>query len=151
VTYSVRWPIRGAKADPVADDFFRTLGHLVGEALDNEAPLSLPNSDDPVVAAATAYTREHLSSITIGELCDAVGVSERTLRRRFDKHLHMTWRSYLLRARLLRAMAMLAEPNRSVIDVAIDVGFESASAFARSFGRHAGESPSSYRRRVAVS
>lgn len=63
----------------------------------------------------------------------AVGVSERTLRRVFSAHLGMSWRSYLLRARVLRSMALLAQPDRSILEVSIAVGFDDAGAFARSF------------------
>ena len=60
--YALRWPIDRPDGDPVSDGFFRTLGHLVSEALDHEAPLSLPTSDNPIVAAAMEYTKEHLST-----------------------------------------------------------------------------------------
>ena len=53
----------------------------------------------------------------------------------------MTWRRYLLESRLLQAMAMLTEPGRSVAEVAVDVGFDSVSAFTRAFTRFAGETP----------
>jgi hypothetical protein len=50
------WPIdRGpgsAHDEGVSDGFFRTLAELVSEALDHEAPLSLPTSENPIVAAA---------------------------------------------------------------------------------------------------
>ena len=63
--YALRWPIdRGARAaeeDRVSDAFFLTLADLVSEALDHEAPLSLPTSEDPVVAAAMTYTKDHLA------------------------------------------------------------------------------------------
>ena len=49
------------------------------EALDHEAPLSLPTSEHPIVAAAMAYTKEHLDSVTADEVSRAVSVSERTL------------------------------------------------------------------------
>ena len=81
--HAVRWPITRRDADPVADDFFRTLGHLVGEELHHESRRSLPTSDDPVVAAAIDYTQRHLATVTMRRRCAAVGVSERTLRRRF--------------------------------------------------------------------
>jgi transcriptional regulator GlxA family with amidase domain len=61
----------------------------------------------------------------------------------------MSWRSYLLRARVLRSMAMLAESDRSVLEVSIAVGFDDVGAFARSFARHCGETPSAYKRRVS--
>lgn len=147
--YSVRWPIARTESGAQSDSFYQVLGHVVGESLADERPLSLPVSTDPVVAAATDYTRAHLEHITVNEVTRAVGVSERTLRRLFDTHLGMSWRSYLLRARVLRAMSLLTEPDRSILDVCIAVGFEDVSAFARSFARHCGETPSAYKRRVS--
>ena len=151
VNYAVRWPITRRDDDPVADHFFRTLGHLVGDELGHESRRSLPTSDDPVVAAALDHTQRHLSEVTIGDVCAAIGVSERTLRRRFTESLGMSWRSYLVRARILRSMALLTEPGRSVLDVSLAVGFENVSAFARAFSRQAGETPSTYRRRSSGS
>ena len=122
--YSVRWPISRSEPAVDADPFFQTLGNVVAEALDDEMPLNLPVSNDPVVAAATEYTRAHLDCVTVGDVTRAIGVSERTLRRIFGTHLGMSWRSYLLRARVLRSMAMLAESDRSVLEVSIAVGFD---------------------------
>jgi len=66
-------------------------------------------------------------------------------------HLGLSWRSYLLRARVLRAITLLAQPDRTVLEVSIAVGFEDVGAFARSFARHCGETPSAYRRRTGGS
>ena len=147
--YSARWPISRSESGAEADSFFQALGYVVAEALDDEMPLHLPVPTDPVVAAATDYTRAHLDRVTVSDVTRAVGVSERTLRRIFGTHLGMSWRSYLLRARVLRSMALLAQPDRSVLEVAIAVGFDDAGAFARSFARHCGETPSAYRRRIS--
>ena len=83
VLHAVRWPIDRPAGDEQADAFFRTLAHLVGEALHQELALSLPTSPDPVVSAAIGYTQRHLATATLRDLCTAVGASERTLRRRF--------------------------------------------------------------------
>jgi len=112
-------------------------------------PLHLPVPADPVVAAATDYTRAHLDRVTVRDVTRAVGVSERTLRRIFSTHLGLSWRSYLLRARVLRSMAMLTQSDRSILEVSIAVGFDDVGAFARSFARHCGETPSAYRRRIS--
>lgn len=149
--YALRWPIDRADGDDTSDAFFRTLGNLVSEALDHEAPLSLPTSDDPIVAAAMAYTKDHLNSATVQSVSRAVAVSERTLRRQFQASIGLPWRTYLLHARMLRAMALLAAPGQSVADTAIAVGFDSLSAFTRAFAQFCGETPSSYRKRVTES
>ncbi|MGA5465357.1 AraC family transcriptional regulator [Mycobacterium sp. NPDC050041] len=147
--YALRWPIGRPDGDPVSDGFFRTLGHLVSDALDHETPLTLPTSEHPIVAAAMAYTKEHLQSVTAEEVSRAVAVSERTLRRQFQDELGLSWRTYLLHARMLRAMALLASPGQSVQETASTVGFDSLSSFTRAFTQFCGETPSSYRRRAA--
>ncbi|HEX5144388.1 MAG TPA: helix-turn-helix transcriptional regulator [Mycobacterium sp.] len=153
--YALRWSIerdRGSAQDErVSDVFFSTMGNLVSEALDHEAPLSLPTSADPIVATAMAYTKEHLASVTVEDVARAVAVSERTLRRQFDSSVGLSWRTYLLHARMLRAMALLAAPGQSVSDTAIAVGFDSISSFTRAFTQFCGETPSAYRRRVGDS
>jgi AraC-like DNA-binding protein/quercetin dioxygenase-like cupin family protein len=146
--YGLRWPIDRPRGDDTSDMFFRTLAALVAEALDHEAPLSLPTSEHPIVAAAMDYTKEHLASATVERVSRAVSVSERTLRRLFQESIGLSWRTYLLNARMLRAMALLTEPGQSVQATATAVGFESLSAFTRCFARFSGDSPSAYRRRA---
>jgi AraC-like DNA-binding protein len=146
--YALRWPIDRPDGDAVSDAFFRTLANLVSEALDHEAPLSLPTSENPIVAAAMAYTKEHLDSVTAAEVGHAVSVSERTLRRLFHDTLGLSWRTYLLHARMLRAMALLSAPAQSVQETSTAVGFDSLSAFTRAFTQFCGETPSTYRKRV---
>ncbi len=147
--YALRWPIDRPDGDDVSDGFFHTLADLVSEALDHEAPLSLPTSEHPIVAAAMAYTKEHLQSVTADEVSRAVAVSERTLRRLFHDELGLSWRTYLLHARMLRAMALLASPGQSVQETSTAVGFESLSSFTRAFSQFSRETPSTYRKRVA--
>ncbi|MHA3021490.1 AraC family transcriptional regulator [Mycobacterium sp. BMJ-28] len=147
--YALRWPIERITGDATSDGFFATLAHLVTEALDHEAPLSLPTAEHPIVAAALAYTKDHLDSVTVEDVSRAVAVSERTLRRLFADTLGLSWRSYLLHARMLRAMALLAAPGQSVQATSSAVGFDNLSSFTRSFTQFCGETPSAYRRRVA--
>jgi AraC-like DNA-binding protein len=150
--YALRWPIdrgRGSAHDEaVSEGFFRTLAALVTEALDHEAPLSLPTSEHPIVAAAMDYTKQHLDGVTCEDVSRAVSVSERTLRRLFSDSLGLPWRTYLLHARMLRAMALLTAPVQSVQETATAVGFDSVSSFTRAFTQFCGETPSAYRKRV---
>jgi AraC-like DNA-binding protein len=150
IVYSGRWPIGRSASEPAADTFFAALGQLVSEGLDNEAPFCLPNSTDPVLAAAMAWTRENLERATVGAAARQVGLSERSLRRRFEAGAGMSWRDYLLQARILRAIALLTEPGPSVLDVATAVGFDSLSSFNRAFRSRTGETPSRYRKQRAL-
>src|ERR1700728_818228 len=145
--YARRWPLDRTGDEPLADSYFDVMAGLLERWLETESPFHLPTTADPTVAAAVAYAEEHLDSVTFRSACAAAAVSERTLRRRFAATLHMSWRTYLLRLRLLRAMALLADTPTSVLSVATKVGFEDPSAFARAFSRYTGQTPSAYRKR----
>jgi AraC-like DNA-binding protein len=150
VRYAARWPIGRADDDAEAGVFFTALADVVRRQLAHDAPLSPPVPDDPVVRDVMAYTATHLAEARATEVCRAVGISERVLRRRFAAAAGQTWREHLRQARLLRAMALLSDPTMSVGEIAIEVGFGSASALARAFRAWTGESPSAYRERGRI-
>jgi AraC-like DNA-binding protein len=148
IVHGQRWLISRAVSTPESDAFFDALASVVSEWLGDEVPLCLPTTGDPVLAEVMAYTASHLPTATAVSVSRAVGLSQRTLRRRFSVEVGMTWRAYLLQSRLLRAMALLSERKRNIAEVSIAVGFASPSAFTRAFQKWTGESPSAYRRRV---
>jgi AraC-like DNA-binding protein len=148
MSHATRWPIDRACSDPIADAFYDALAGLLLEWLEDEAPLCLPTSRDPTVRAVMQYTNDHLDEVTARDVCAAVGLSERSLSRRFSAETGMSWRRYVLQSRLLRSMALLTVPGRTVIDVASEVGFDSVSAFTRAFKTLTGETPTAYRTRV---
>jgi AraC-like DNA-binding protein len=66
--------------------------------------------------------------------------------RLFAKVVGATPHQYLVRSRLRRAARLLADPQRSITDIALDVGFGDLSNFVRTFRRAAGVSPRGFRR-----
>ncbi len=58
----------------------------------------------------------------------------------------MSWQTYVLKARLLRAMDLLARPGGRITDVPRQVGFQSPSAFAKAFSQFAAETPCQFTR-----
>jgi transcriptional regulator GlxA family with amidase domain len=148
LVYATRWPITRPHDDPAAAAFFAALAVVTRDCLGGESPLALPTSADPIVSGVMAQTRADLAYATAGSVARAVGISERTLRRRFLADTGMTWSRYLQASRIMRAMALLAEPHRSITAVALDVGFDDVGSFTRAFRRSTGETPSAYRRRI---
>src|SRR5712671_4164597 len=65
--------------------------------------------------------------------------------RLFSSVLGVTPHQYLVRSRLRHAARLLADDERSVTDVAYDVGFGDLSNFVRTFHRAAGVSPRRFR------
>ena len=73
------------------------------------------------------------------------GLSAFHFLRLFRAALGVTPHQYLVRSRLRRAARLLAQDERSVTDVALDVGFADLSNFVRTFHRAAGMSPGRFR------
>jgi len=74
------------------------------------------------------------------------GLSPFHFLRTFANVLGVTPHQYLVRSRLRHAARLLADEDRSVTDVAYDVGFGDLSNFIRTFHRAAGVSPSGFRK-----
>jgi AraC-like DNA-binding protein len=154
LVYGLQWPIgrtRGESAELAeerSEVFFAALLSVIVDGLADESPLHLPTTTDPLLAQVFEYTEANLATVTVAQVCSAVGLSERTLRRRSVQSIGITWQQYLAQSRLLRAAVLLADSDQSVAEVAVAVGYESQSAFARAFGRWMNESPSSYRQRM---
>lgn len=69
------------------------------------------------------HTQEHLAeSLQVEDVPRIGAMSPRTLMRRLNAEVHMTWGQYLLRARMLRAMEHLAR-GMTVTETAYDVGY----------------------------
>jgi AraC family transcriptional regulator len=66
--------------------------------------------------------------------------------RVFARVLGVTPHQYLVRARLRRAARLLTEEERSITDIAFEVGFGDLSNFVRTFHRVARMSPRQFRK-----
>jgi AraC-like DNA-binding protein len=74
------------------------------------------------------------------------GLSAFHFLRLFGRVLGVTPHQYLVRSRLRHAARLLADRERRVTDVALDVGFGDLSNFVRTFHRAAGVSPRAFQR-----
>lgn len=83
---------------------------------------------------------------TLKEWAHAVHASERTVARLFQSETGLSFAAWRQQARVLEAMARLGS-GAPVTQVALDLGYDSISAFSAMFRRAAGTSPSAYRQR----
>jgi AraC-like DNA-binding protein len=92
------------------------------------------------VLSTSAGTRRSLASVA-----RTAGASPRTLQRLFAAETGLTFEKWRQRARLIRSVELLSE-GRKVTRVALDVGYDSASAFIAMFRRELGATPRRYLR-----
>ena len=94
-----------------------------------------------LAAAAEVAKRRMHEPLRVGDLAAAACMSEPTFYRTFRSEFGITPVAYLTRLRVDRARQLLADPGRSVTDVAASVGFGSVSHFIRVYREHVGRTP----------
>jgi AraC-like DNA-binding protein len=111
----------------------------------------------PNVAGATARDRRRAvetalwidahsdREIDLEHAAGRAGLSPFHFLRLFSGVLGVTPHQYLVRSRLRHAARRLADEERSITDIAYDVGFSDLSNFVRTFHRAAGVSPLKFR------
>jgi AraC-like DNA-binding protein len=86
---------------------------------------------------------------SVEEIASACGLSASDFSRSFRKTTGFARHTWLLRARVERAMALLRQREVVVGDVAAACGFANQSHFARVFTRQVGMGPRAWRRQSA--
>jgi AraC-like DNA-binding protein len=109
-----------------------------------DLPLHLPHPADPALRRiCDALVKAPDTSLTLPAWGEQLGVDPKTIQRRFARETGMTFGQWRQQARLMAALERLAAGSK-VVDVALDLGYESPSAFATMFRRQFGVPPSAF-------
>lgn len=102
-------------------------------------------SDDLVYQVVSYISGHFRESISLPEMAKDLGVSKYVLSRVFSGTFHMNFNQYLNETRLDYARTLLEYSNGTIIDVAMDSGFESQRTFNRVFQDRFHMTPKEYR------
>jgi AraC-like DNA-binding protein len=90
------------------------------------------------------------SGLKLQDLCEATGERAHYISQVINQDLNMSFFDFINQHRIEAAKLILKEfPSRSVLDVALEVGFNSKSTFNKVFKERVGQTPSEYRYSVA--
>ncbi len=100
----------------------------------------------PLVREAMTLIEENIEEpLTVPQIAQHLGVSQRQLERQFKKHVGCTVVQFGLLRRLQNARLLLISTDLSVREIATASGFNTLSHFAYSFGKFFARRPSEYR------
>ena len=115
------------------------------------SPVGAPKDlhhDELIADVQTELSRDLRTTRTMSTLAAQLGVSPRTLIRRFKSATGVSIGQYLQQRRLDEAQALLRRTNLSITEVGVAVGLSDASHFSRMFREQTGVTPSAFRTAV---
>jgi transcriptional regulator GlxA family with amidase domain len=113
---------------------------------------AVPDCDADTLGGLLTWIVEHLSEpMTVESLARRSTMSPRTFARRFREETGTTPHAWITSQRVLRTEELLESTNRSVDQIADDVGFANAATLRHHFSRARGVSPQRYRRTFGAS
>ncbi|HET8596261.1 MAG TPA: AraC family transcriptional regulator [Castellaniella sp.] len=120
---------------------------LVEKIIDRpDVPVELPQPRDRRLAAICAHIQLHPDdATTLVQFAAEIGCSERTLHRLFLQETGISFTVWRHHAKLRLALAWL-EQGRSILDIALDLGYQNQGAFTAMFRKYLGVAPSQYAR-----
>lgn len=118
-------------------------------AIQTRKPLSI-ECNDPRIRAVLIHMEQHIEgTVPIEVLAASVGLSRRQLERLFMTETKSSPAVVYRKIRLERAKQLLSKTKASLIEIALEVGFENASHFSRAFSQAYGQSPTRMRAAAA--
>ncbi|WP_139853089.1 AraC family transcriptional regulator [Acinetobacter pullicarnis] len=105
---------------------------------------NLPEPKTPALVQLCQQIRENLSETwPLEQAADQLHMSSKTLARYFQKETAMNFAQWIRQAKLMQAMTDLAL-HKSILTIALDLGYDSPSAFSAMFKRETAMTPSEY-------
>lgn len=136
-------PIDGATI--IISPLWRDLTHL-----DQHRQPALADEQRLLVQATKSLLARQLAQATIADLESQIGLSSSRLAALFRRATGLTMIEYRTRVRLEAAKALLARTDESLLEIALAVGYSTASALSRAFLPLVGVGPGEFRRQARV-
>ena len=103
---------------------------------------------DPQIGTALSAVHNNVDSPwTVESIATAAGMSRSAFAARFKEQLGQTPLEYVTEWRMQKAMQLLEQRDKKLIDIARSVGYETDAAFSKAFKRVVGASPGAYLKR----
>ena len=115
---------------------------------DKSTPDKLPSTQeyDTRVYIIEEYFNEHYKeNISLKELAKRLYLGEQQTERIVKKIYGVGFRKRLLKIRIKSAMELLAETNKSILQISEEVGYESYNGFYNAFKKLTGSTPEKWR------
>jgi AraC-like DNA-binding protein len=129
--------------------FFTAIKNLLPELGITHLRTALPTTQHVRLKPVLPYLYAHVSEqITLHNIAEKFGFSDRTLSRMFQSELSISFLQYVKQVRMVKAVELMLESNLTLSEIAYATGYLSISAFSNTFYQFTNMRPSQFTQTV---
>lgn len=108
---------------------------------------SLPVGNLTILKNMIGFIQQNYrEKVSLNDIAASGAVGQSKCCKLFSSYLHQTPNEYLTAYRLNKGCELLNHTDKTIVEIALEVGFGGASYFAETFRKAFGQSPTEYRR-----
>jgi AraC-like DNA-binding protein len=147
INYTERWDGRHVTRKDDNFEFLVALKKILPQFNNKALPIILPTTDNEQMQRIIKYLEKNLGErLTVNGVSSHFNISERTLSRLFQSTMQITFLQYVKTIRMVKAIEMLLKTQKSIGEIAFDVGYITLSSFSDAFYEFTHARPSDFRR-----
>ncbi len=129
------------------DDLTQTTYDLMQTYFQKVCECKTTEGVSSVIKNCCDYIGVHINEkLSIGDLAERAGYSEYYFSRKFKQEMGCTITEYIMQQKIERAKVLLSTTNTSILDISIELSFNSRSYFSDTFQKIVGMAPGEYRK-----
>lgn len=134
IKYTEKWKGEMVLPGDERYTFMRALLQVMIPQQENTVPIILPITQNDRLQKILDYLKLHIESpLTLKQVSDKFGTSERTLSRLFQAELKLSFLQYLKNMRIIKSIELLQNTHLSLSEIAEKVGYSTLGAFSNTF------------------
>ena len=150
LNYAVQW-----EGDVLPDDkafpFLAAIKNILPDISKKALPIVLPTTANERMQPVLDYINTHLfEPLTLAELSIETGFSQRTLTRLFKATMRISFLQYFKLLRMIKAIEMMLQTDKSMSEIAYTLGYNNLSAFSNIFYELTNTRPSDFARQLKL-
>jgi AraC-like DNA-binding protein len=129
--------------------FFMAIRNILPELGVSRLQTALPTTQNPRLKPVLVYLEAHVSeAITLTNIAERFGISERSLSRLFQSELSISFLQYLKQLRMVKAVELILQTDLTLSEIAYATGYLSISSFSNTFQQFTNLRPSQFAQSV---
>lgn len=147
INYTEKWDGSHINSKSYNFEFLMSLKKLLPQLNNKALPIILPITDDERMQQILKYLEKNISEpISLSALSARFSISERSMSRLFQSHLHISFLQYFKTLRMVKAIEMILKTKKPISDIAFLVGYDSIGSFSNAFYLFTHSRPSDLRK-----